>query len=297
MTKSDVKSAYSYFGSKAKVAPIIWKAFGNISNYIEPFGGSLAVLLANPSPCKVETVNDKDHFIPNFWRSIKNDYETVIKYADFPVSEVDLHARHKFLISQKDFFVNMENDPDYFDAKIAGYWIYGQCASIGNNWLQPKGLNSMPLLSSAGGGIHGITYNIHEQFEKLQNRLRRVRVCCGDWEKLISPSITFKSKALSSKDITGVFLDPPYNQTNRTKIYKEDNNIFLNVYNWAIQNESNSKLRIAICGYEDDYMFPSTWTKYSWAANGGMSSLGNAQGKINSKKETIWFNSNCLEIL
>lgn len=297
MTKSDVKSAYSYFGSKAKVAPIIWKAFGNISNYIEPFGGSLAVLLANPSPCKVETVNDKDHFIPNFWRSIKNDYETVIKYADFPVSEVDLHARHKFLISQKDFFVNMENNPDYFDAKIAGYWIYGQCASIGNNWLQPKGLNSMPLLSSAGGGIHGITYNIREQFEKLQNRLRRVRVCCGDWEKLISPSITFKSKALSSKDITGVFLDPPYNQTNRTKIYKEDNNIFLNVYNWAIQNESNSKLRIAICGYEDDYMFPSTWTKYSWAANGGMSSLGNAQGKINSKKETIWFNSNCLEIL
>jgi hypothetical protein len=44
----------------------------------------------------------------------------------------------------------MNTDPDYYDVKIAGWWVWGMGVSIPGNWLQQRGLNAMPMLSSAG---------------------------------------------------------------------------------------------------------------------------------------------------
>ena len=63
------------------------------------------------------------------------------------------------------------------------------------------------MLSSAGGGIHGMTHNILDWFKRLQERTRRTRVCCGDWSKIVTPACTYKSKGIQDKDITGIFLD------------------------------------------------------------------------------------------
>ena len=120
-----MKSPYPYFGGKSSVAYIIWEKFGNIENYVEPFCGSLAVLLANPNIPKIETINDKDCFVTNFWRSIANDPEKVTKFADYPVSEVDLHARQKYCLSKyPELLDKMENDYTYYDAELAGYWVW-----------------------------------------------------------------------------------------------------------------------------------------------------------------------------
>lgn len=299
MTNLKLKSPYPFFGGKSRVTKVIWSGLGEVSNYIEPFAGSLAVLLANPSIPKIETVNDKDCFISNFWRAISHDPKGVAKFADYPVHEADLHARHKWLVSAStdEFRRKMNDEPDYYDLKIAGWWVWGMGASIGNNWLQSKGLNASPLLSSAGGGIHGLTLPILDWFKKLQDRTRRVRVCCGDWNKVITPSITYGSKGLSSKDITGVFLDPPYESKVRDQVYKEDDNIFKQVCQWAINNGDNPKMRIALCGYEGIHNIPDTWKKYSWQTNGGFANLGNDRGKSNSSLERIWFSPNCLEII
>jgi DNA adenine methylase len=293
-----LKSPYPYFGGKQKVAPIIWQGLGEVANYVEPFCGSLAVLLANPKVPKIETVNDKDCFISNFWRAISKDPEGVAQYADYPVHEADLHARHRWLVSAAtdEFRHKMNTDPDYYDLKIAGWWVWGIGASIGNNWLQSKGLNAMPMLSSAGGGIHGLSNPILEWFKKLQERTRRVRVCCGDWKKIVTPSITYKSKGLTSKELTAVFLDPPYDLSVRDQVYKEDNNIFKEVCQWAIENGDNPKLRIALCGYEGDHNIPDTWKIYTWKANGGFGNLGLDRGKDNAFKERVWFSPHCLEI-
>lgn len=298
MSNEKIKSPYPFFGGKSKVAPIIWKGLGQVSNYVEPFAGSLAVLLANPSVPKIETVNDKDCFISNFWRAVSADPEGVAKYADYPVTEVDLHARHRWLVSvaTDEFRNKMNTDPDYYDLKIAGWWVWGMGASIGNNWLQPKGLNALPMLSSAGGGIHGLTHSIPDWFQKLQARTRRVRVSCGDWKKIVTPSITYKNKGLSSKDITAVFLDPPYDLDVRDQVYKEDSNIFKEVLDWAITNGNNSQLRIVLCGYDGSHNIPTDWQTYSWKANGGFGNLGNDRGKDNSFKERIWFSPYCLSL-
>lgn len=280
------------------MAPIIWQAFGQVSNYVEPFGGSLAVLLANPKVPKIETVNDIDHFISNFWRAVSNDPEGVSKFADYPVNEVDLHARHRWLVSAvtDEFKLKIVDDPEYYDLKIAGWWVWGMGASIGNNWLQTKGLNASPLLSSAGGGIHGLTLSVQEWLNKLQERTRRVRVCCGDWTKLVSSSVTYGNKGLSEKDITGVFLDPPYQMNGRDQVYAQDNEVFRDVVRWAVENGDNPRMKIAVCGYQGDHGFPDTWKTYKWKANGGMANLGNDRGKFNASLETIWFSPQCLEI-
>lgn len=298
MNSSKIKSPYPYFGGKRSIAKIVWQGLGNVSNYVEPFGGSLAVLLANPYPAKIETVNDIDCFIVNFWRAVSADPEGVSKYADSPVSEIDLHARHKWLVEQAtpEFRVKMESDPDYYDLKIAGWWVWGMGASIGDNWLKPKGLKASPALDTAGNGIHGLSFDIEDWFKELQKRMRRVRVCCRDWNKLVTPSITYNNGGIGNKDITGIFLDPPYEFKGRDKVYKEENNVFKEVCEWSIINGDNPKLRIVLCGYEGSYEMPDTWKVYAWKANGGFANLGNDRGQENSKKERIWFSPHCLKI-
>jgi DNA adenine methylase len=298
MSAPVLKSPYPFFGGKSRVAGVIWSGLGKVANYVEPFGGSLAVLLANPIIPKIETVNDKDCFISNFWRAVSHDPEGVAGFADYPVHEADLHARHRWLVSAatEEFHRKMNEDPDYYDLKIAGWWVWGMGASIGNNWLQPKGLNASPLLSSAGGGIHGLKHSILEWFKKLQDRTRRVRVCCGDWKKVITPSITYGSKGLTTREMTAVFLDPPYDIKGRDEVYREDGSIFQEVCQWAIANGDNLRLRIALCGYDGDHNIPDTWQVYAWETNGGLANLGNDRGKFNKSRERIWFSPHCLEI-
>lgn len=292
-----VKAPFPYFGGKSRISPLIWKHLGNIPNYIEPFAGSLAVLLSNPNKPKIETVNDKDCFVSNFWRAVSSDPEGVAKFADYPVNQIDLHARHKWLVSNAtdDFRSKMLNDPLYYDLKIAGWWVWGIGASIGNNWLHPKGLNSAPLLSSAGGGIHGLSNNILDWFKKIQERTRRVRVCSDDWKKVVTPSVTFNNVGLGKNDITGVFLDPPYDYKGRDKVYKEESNVFSDTCAWAIQNGDNPKMRIVLCGYESDIVFPDNWTAHEWETQGGMANLGDSRGRNNSKKERVWISPHCIK--
>src|SRR5579863_1799160 len=43
-------------------------------------------------------------------------------------------------------------------------------------------------------------------FNELAGRLRNVRVCCGDWSRVVTPSVTWN---IGGGMLTGVFLDPP----------------------------------------------------------------------------------------
>ena len=116
-----IKAPFPWFGGKRKVADLIWQRFGNVRNYVEPFFGSGAVLLNRPLPFDgVETVNDWDGLVANFWRALQHEPHLVAGYADNPVNENDLHARHAWLVGQKDRLQSrLEGDPEFYDAKIA----------------------------------------------------------------------------------------------------------------------------------------------------------------------------------
>src|SRR5690606_37692330 len=113
-----LRAPFPWFGGKSRAASLIWARFGDVPNYVEPFAGSLAVLLARPHPPRVETVNDRDAYLVNFWRAVQADPDAVWAYADYPVSEADLHARHIWLLEQVEFRERMLTDPHFYDVKI-----------------------------------------------------------------------------------------------------------------------------------------------------------------------------------
>lgn len=148
-----LKAPFPWFGGKSKVADIVWDRFGNVPNYCEPFFGSGAVLLGRPHAPSTETINDLDCMVANFWRAVQNDPDVVAEHADNPVNEADQHARHLWLCSQEEFRERMKTEPDFYDSKIAGWWVWGQCIWIGSGWCSVQ----LPHLGDAGTlFIHGV---------------------------------------------------------------------------------------------------------------------------------------------
>jgi hypothetical protein len=313
----DLKAPFPWFGGKKRVAPLIWERFGNCPNYVEPFFGSGAVLLQRPHEAKTETVNDADCYLSNFWRALASDPEGVAQAADWPVNEADLLARHKWLLAQEDFRAQMKTDPHFYDVKIAGWWVWGQCSWIGAGFCHTESAQ-MPHLGNAGRGINrrlphlgnagrGINRRlphlgnagqaalpslsgIYGYFQELSDRLRKVRVCCGDWSRVLGDSVTHKH------GITGIFLDPPYASTDRCQTYAVDSTaVAHDVREWAIINGDNPLLRIALCGYEGEHNMPESWERVVWKAAGGFGSQANGQGRENCSKERIYFSPHCIK--
>lgn len=409
-----LKAPFPAFGGKATVADVVWSRLGNVDNFIEPFFNSGAVLLLRPGLPRIETANDLDVMIANFWRSTQQDPEAVVDFADQPINEADMHARHRWLVlsdDAKSFRKRMRADPDYFDAKVAGWWCWGLCAWIGSGWCavdeagertlsnRPEGgtgeasvaishtgkgacrapdhrkpridgghgqfghgihaKGQLPQLSGDGGaagrGIHstGIDRRLQEKrpmigradsdtpealpgvlaqglgdtnrpqladaysrgrgvngndlagtcaqrrawlldwFHRLRDRLRTVRVCCGDWLRVCdSESVTTRL------GVTGIFFDPPYGKkAGRTKnIYAVDSLTVADaVRKYCLERGRLPGMRIALCGYAGEgheVLKENGWECVAWKSQGGYGNRS-AKGKANAKKERIWFSPHC----
>lgn len=306
---------FPYFGGKRKAAPLVWERFGaDVKNYVEPFCGSAAMLLAAPEGKRIETVNDADGFIVNFWRAVQHHPDAVTYWADWPVSELDLTARHGWLVNRADRLKWGLEDPDYYDAKIAGWWVWGACNWLGSGWCAGtgphssngvnvidtrklphlgdagKGINrQLPHLGDAGQGEHPRTAFIRDWMQRLSDRLRGVRITCGDWRRVAdSDSVTHRH------GITAIFLDPPY--THGAMQYAAGGvggDLASEVRNWCIEAGQNPQLRIALCGHGDEHtaLEQQGWTPEPWKAGGGYARSSLATAK--RKSETIWFSPAC----
>ena len=143
--KNLYKTPWPWFGGKSDAAPYVWDALGDVDHYVEPFAGSLAVLLRRPHTINrtytSETVNDMDGLLCNAWRAIAASPDAVAEAASWPVCESDMHARHLALLAWR-AAGNAERlmaDPDFYDAKMAGWWAWGQSAWIGSGWCGGNG--------------------------------------------------------------------------------------------------------------------------------------------------------------
>lgn len=66
-----MKPPIPYYGAKMTIAPQIVNLFPDHDHYVEPYAGSLAVLLAK-TPSHMETVNDLDNRLMTFWRILRD---------------------------------------------------------------------------------------------------------------------------------------------------------------------------------------------------------------------------------
>ena len=296
-----IKAPFPWFGGKSRAAEIIWQRFGDVPNYVEPFAGSLAVLLGRPTPAGTETVNDLDCYLANFWRSIAADPGATARAADWPVNEADLLARHRHLLAQSEFRERMKQDAGYCDPQIAGWWVWGLCSWIGSGWCVRRrdgdAPEQIPHLGDAGMGTHrklphlgDAGRSIEDWFVRLSDRLRRVRVACGEWDRVLGDSVTIKHGT------TAIMLDPPYSAEEHSVTYSAASDVAAKVREWAIANGDNPMLRIALCGYEGEHTMPESWECVPWKTNGGYGSQGNGRGRENANRERIWFSPACLKV-
>jgi hypothetical protein len=320
--RDEPKAPMPWFGGKRRVAPLVWAALGDVQNYVEPFAGSLAVLLGRPAEHhgRTETVNDADCYLANFWRALSLAPEEVARCADWPVNECDLVARHLWLVNEgKARIARMEADPDFYDAKVAGWWVWGINSWIGSGWCSGTGpwqvvdgeLRKRPHLGDAGRGVNRKLPRLGSRgkdkpgretdcdaligyFNALAARLRGVRVCCGDWARTVTRG------ALSFGSTVGVFLDPPYSGDVRAAdLYStDDHGIAVPVREWCIANGNDPRMRIVLAGYEAEHAehMPADWRMVAWKANAAYQGhdSGDGANKSHRKQERLWLSPHCL---
>jgi hypothetical protein len=288
----------------------VWARLGSPKQYIEPFCGSAAVLLAAPRPAALEVVCDGSGFIANFWRAVKHQPAAVAEWADYPVSHIDLGARHGWLMAQRDRIGAEMQDPDWpGDAKVAGWWLWGQCCWIGSGWCDwfsknphasnagrgVQAIGQIPHASNAGRGVQAIGQIPHASdavmgadalltscgrtawawLHRIADRLERVRVTHGDWSRCLNNHF--------GGDDTAVFLDPPYRSYEA--VYGKAGAVADAVEAWARANEH---LRIALCGHQGDYALDG-WDAVEWS-RGRLTYSGGQT----TDRECVWYSPACL---
>jgi DNA adenine methylase len=289
-------SLFPFNGGKSAVAPVIWQHLGDVRHYVEAFAGSLATLLARPHPPRVETVNDLDGHIVNVWRALAADPKTVVHYARWPVSSLDLRARHDYLCNGRAALTaRLRGDHRFYDPEMAGLWIYCRSTWAGSaGFGRQAGQEPTPLLTHTGNGVHAIKrrQSLLQLCKDLQKRLQNVRLLCGDWQDCLTPPRLF-----GVGGPVAVLVDPPYAQTRRDQqLYAVPDAAAPAVRDWAVAHGEDPRLRIALCGLDGEHAMPASWTAYHWQARGGLANTkASGRGSGETRQEVVWFSSHCLQ--
>ena len=319
----DLSAPFPWFGGKRRAAPIVWQALGDPGGYVEPFAGSAAVLLARPRfrGRRVETINDADGWLVNAWRAIQLSPDEVARHACGPVTEIDYHARLAWLQGRRspELVSWLEGDPEAHDAKAAGWWLYVCACGIGNPWdagpwrvvdghlrdtrklphlgNAGQGVNrELPHLGNAGRGVNRALSDagrddlarLGAYMGALADRLRRVRITCGDWGRVLKSSVV-RAKAGGDGSLA-VFLDPPY-ATSGGLYAATTAGVAERVRDWCVTAPDD--MRIVLCGYgsEHDALLDHGWRVMEGRSGSGAGyNVDSAAGR----RERLWLSPACI---
>lgn len=284
-----IRAPFPWFGGKSTAAAEIWSRLGACDTYIEPFAGSLAVLLNRPVGMprpRTVIVNDIDRWIVNFWRAAVRDPDEVLWWAaDVPLNESDLMARHRWLVEHRHRLERCDHDPDWFDPRMAGYWWWGISGWIGSGWCDPAVNPGSKLPSIAGMGIFSKRLrHIPDPLRYVMAHLYDAIIACGDWQRVLSGAI------LHDGATVGIVLDPPYAMDGaRSAVYQHEATSLLTdeVLAWAADNGDRPNLRIVLCGYDTDFAAPEGWRRHTWVGWRGYADNDNRE------RETLWCSPHC----
>jgi len=176
----------TWFGGKSRLATRIVAHFPEHHTYVEPFGGSAAVLLAKPL-AKIEVYNDIDRDLVNLFQVLR-DPEL------FPSLK---HACENTCYSRAEFELALEPTTDPIES--ARRFIVRQRQShggIGHRWSYCISDHQCGMSSAVRRWISGI-----ERLHAIHRRMRHVQVEADDWARIIERYDT---------PHTLFYLDPPY---------------------------------------------------------------------------------------
>ncbi len=195
MTITAQRPPVPYYGGKQTIAPAIVDLMPEHSIYVEPYAGSLAVLLAK-RPVKREIVNDLDRELVTFWRVLRDRPDDLAYVCEFTP-----HARAEHEAA----FAPTEDELEI----ARRVWVrltQGRAATLrGTGWKQSlRSSSSMPRM------LHGY----RSRLLPVAERMRGVTLECR-------PAL----EVIDSYDREGVvmYVDPPYlGATGRAIGYKTE---------------------------------------------------------------------------
>lgn len=261
-----------YYGRKVRWAKEVWARLGNPDVYVEPCGGSLAVLLSRPHEPRAEIVSDTSGLVCNFFRALRADPEGLALTADYPTIDDDLIARHRWLMRWRDGNAHrLVEDPDWYDLKAAGWWGWGASSWVGSGWCLIDEDKRPKLPDGGGQGIQaqrteltgevGTGERLVPWFRPLARRLSRVVILNRDWKVAVTDTALREHRKQSLS--VGIFLDPPYRTFGRkATLYESDlegtsDGTAHETWEWA--RFTGERYRIAYACREGDVEPPPGW--------------------------------------
>lgn len=225
----DSRCLLSYFGGKAGLAKKIIGLLPDHHAYVEPFGGSAAVLLAKePSP--IEIYNDLNGELVNLFRVLRDrGSEFIEKLQLMPYSEEEFRLA-----------VSCPEDADELDRAVATFVRFRQSFSgIGRNW------GAEFIGDSKGRGItvprwlSGI-----DQLLEIVRRLKLVQFFNRDALWLID--------RVGGDPKTVIYCDPPYAHKTRTSGKEYDFEMSDEQHIQLIEKLIDCRASVVISGYASD---------------------------------------------
>jgi len=176
-------------GAKSGLRDWLISVFPDHHTYVEPFAGSMKVLLWKKKRSRVEVVNDADKYLINFWRHVQYSAEELEDVLNqLPTSEFLFREWHKRISEMTPL---MQAVAFYYIAKMSFNGIIkptGQAYSSSPHCSPNPAINKKDLLEH-------------------RDRLKGVDIRCSNFELII--------KTCNKPVPGGVFfyLDPPYWKT------------------------------------------------------------------------------------
>lgn len=184
---------FRYFGGKTLMAPTIAGLLPDHQHYVEPFAGSLAVLLAK-QPSRQETVNDLDGDLVTFWRVLREQPDEFQRLA-----ALTPHSRDE-LASASDL-----DTPNELE-RARRVWV--RLTQSRSHSMKQTGWK---YVRTQGYGARDLDAFV-SRMGPIAKRLRRVSLECRDALAMI--------RDYGSEPTACLYVDPPYLGSTRATNYR-----------------------------------------------------------------------------
>lgn len=253
------KPPVAYYGAKTALAPTIVSMFPEHKRYVEPFAGSLAVLLAKPQ-APLEVVNDLDHNLMVFWKVLRDRPEELARVCMLtPHSRVERNIAKHIPIDATD----LEKARLVWSALVQGRT--GTLANTG--WRHTKSAVDGRMLRS-----------YVQRIERVAERIRDVSLECRPAVEIIEKYGTEESNL--------IYADPPYLGSTRRHNYKVE------MTGEKAHRELGEVLQgcratVVLSGYHSD-LYDSLYGDWFRVELDAMTGQGSVQGV--ERTEVLWSN-------
>ena len=300
-----VAPPFAWFGGKRKALDAVWSFLGDCHSYSDPFGGSCVVPLNAPPSVRRVVVGDVNGHIVNAWRAMAYDPDAVADALDQPVFHLDLRARAGVLRRSAEGLATMlGEDPDFYDARLAGWWIWAIRHSFDRGEsLTPH--DTRDMIPRSPHGPRPSRADLRAEIRAIHDRVRHWYVLARPWATVVGSATLLGLTQMSGP--CGLLLDPPYDGVSRLrhKVYASDgHDVAGDVRRWlttpdpisGIAPWDHPRLRIVYCGYDGDFAdseLPNA-RKVEWARTGKIFARGQTPGDKATRSETLWASPACV---